>query len=61
MEQVDEHCRKAVELMRQGDYEKAVEKYLEALKIDPDYLPAYNNLAIVYEKRPAWRGKRRSS
>ena len=56
-EQVDEHCRKAVELMRQGDYEKAVEKYLDALKIDPEYLPAYNNLAIVYEKRPAWRGK----
>jgi len=56
-EQVDEHCRKAVELMRQGDYEKAVEKYLDALKLDPDYLPAYNNLAIVYEKRPSWRGK----
>lgn len=56
-EQVDENCRRAVELMRQGDYEKAVEKYLEALKIDPDYLPAYNNLAIVYEKRPSWRGK----
>jgi len=56
-EQVDEHCRKAVELMRQGDYEKAVEKYIDALKLDPDYLPAYNNLAIVYEKRPSWRGK----
>jgi len=56
-EQVDEHCRKAVELMRQGDYEKAVEKYLEAIDLDPDYLPAYNNLAIVYEKRPAWRAK----
>jgi len=56
-DQVDEHCRKAVELMRQGDYEKAVEKYIEAVKLDPDYLPAYNNLAIVYEKRPSWRGK----
>ena len=56
-EQVDENCRKAVELMRQGDYEKAVEKYEDALKIDPEYLPAYNNLAIVYEKRPAWRSK----
>ena len=56
-EQVDEHCRKAVELMRQGDYEKAVEKYIEALNLDPAYLPAYNNLAIVYEKRPAWRAK----
>lgn len=56
-EQVDENCRKAVELMRQGDYEKAVEKYLDALKLDANYLPAYNNLAIVYEKKPSWRGK----
>jgi len=56
-EQVDECCRKAVELMRQGDYEKAIEHYMEAVKVDPDFLPAYNNLAIVYEKRPSWRGK----
>jgi len=56
-EQIDEKCRKAVELMRQGDYEKAVEKYIDALKLDPEYLPAYNNLAIVYEKRPSWRSK----
>jgi len=56
-EQVDECCRKAVELMRQGDYEKAVEKYQEALHVDPDYLPAYNNLAIVFEKKPSWRSK----
>lgn len=56
-EQVDEHCRKAVELMRQGDYEKSVEKYLQALELNPDYLPAYNNLAIVYEKKPSWRSK----
>ena len=54
---VDELCRKAVELMRQGDYEKAVEHYLDAIKIDPEFLPAYNNLAIVYEKRPSWRSK----
>lgn len=56
-DQVDEYCRKAVELMRQGDYEKAVEHYLEAIKTDPEFLPAYNNLAIVYEKRPSWRSK----
>jgi len=56
-EQVDECCRKAVELMRQGDYEKAIEHYLEAIKIDPEFLPAYNNLAIVYEKRSSWRSK----
>lgn len=56
-DQVDEFCRKAVELMRQGDYEKAVEHYLEAIKTDPEFLPAYNNLAIVYEKRPSWRAK----
>lgn len=53
-EAVEEHCRRAVESMRQGDYEKSIECYQGALQLDPDYLPALNNLAIVYEKQPAW-------
>lgn len=50
-------CKQALELMRQGLYEKAAQKYEEALVIDPDYLPALNNLAIVYEKKPTWYPK----
>jgi tetratricopeptide (TPR) repeat protein len=54
-ELVEEQCRVAVEAMRQGDYEKSIEAYKNALALDSDYLPALNNLAIVYEKQPVWR------
>jgi anti-sigma B factor antagonist len=53
-EAVEEYCRRAVEHMRQGDYENSIECYKGALDLDPDYLPALNNLAIVYEKQPGW-------
>ncbi len=53
-EKLEEHCRRAVEFMRQGNYDLSVEEYRKALEIDPDYLPALNNLAIVYEKQPSW-------
>lgn len=53
-EAVEEHCRQAVDYMRQGNYEMSVEEYRAALAIEPDYLPALNNLAIVYEKQPSW-------
>jgi len=56
-EKVDQHCREAVDFMRQGDYDRAAECYLQAIDLDPDYLPAHNNLAIVYEKKPAWHQK----
>jgi len=53
-EQIEEYCRKAVDYMREGNYEMASEEYRNALTIDPDYLPVLNNLAIVYEKKPSW-------
>lgn len=56
-ELIDEYCKQAVEYIRQGEYEKAVTAYLNALKIDMEYLPAHNNLAIVYEKKPSWLSK----
>ncbi len=54
-ELVEEQCRNAVEAMRQGNYENSIEAYKSALALDPNYLPALNNLAIVYEKQPVWR------
>lgn len=56
-EQIDRWCRSALELMRQGEYEKAAAEYQKVLELDPDYLPALNNLAILYEKKPSWYTK----
>lgn len=53
-EALEEHCRLAVEHMRRAEYQESVKRYQMALEIDPEYLPALNNLAIVYEKLPSW-------
>jgi anti-anti-sigma factor len=52
---VEELCRNAVEALRRGNYEESIRLYCQALDMDGDYLPARNNLAIVYEKRPEWK------
>jgi len=48
------HCKEAIEKVRQGEYQAAVDLYKQALTAKPDYFPALNNLAVVYEKRPTW-------
>jgi anti-sigma B factor antagonist len=53
-EQIEHYCRKAVEFMRTREYDLAAECYKRALQLDEDHLPAHNNLAIVYEKKPQW-------
>ena len=52
-EKLEEFCRRAVEFMREGAFASSVEEYRKALALDPLYLPAMNNLAIVYEKQPS--------
>jgi anti-anti-sigma factor len=47
-------CEEAVELIRRGDYPRAIENYRSALALDPNNLSALNNLGIVYEKDPKW-------
>lgn len=47
-------CLDAVEYLRQGDYQKAIDAYVRALDFEPDNLSALNNLGIVYEKRAEW-------
>jgi len=54
-EAVQDLCRKAAEALGRGQYEEAVRFYREAIAKNSSYLPAHNNLAIVYEKRPEWR------
>ncbi len=47
-------CKEALTLFNKGDIKSAIEKFKEALRIDPTYLPARNNLALLYEKSPKW-------
>jgi tetratricopeptide (TPR) repeat protein len=56
-ELVELHCGRAFEHMRKGAYEESIQEYRRALEYDPDYLPALNNLAIVYEKKPSWHAQ----
>jgi anti-anti-sigma factor len=56
-EQIEELCRQAAEALRRGDYDESVRFYRMGLEKNANYLPARNNLAIVYEKRPEWRQK----
>lgn len=50
-EQIDRLLKEAVEYMKRQNYDEAAECYKKAIGISPDYLPAHNNLAIVYEKQ----------
>ncbi|MDX1971916.1 MAG: anti-sigma factor antagonist [Candidatus Sumerlaeia bacterium] len=54
---IDRYCKEAVVYMKQRDYDSASECYRKALQIDPNHLPALNNLAIVYEKDPKTHAK----
>jgi anti-anti-sigma factor len=56
-EMAEHHCSRAFEFMRQGAYEESIKEYQLALQLNPDYLPAHNNLAIVYEKKPSWHAQ----
>ncbi|OPZ20356.1 MAG: STAS domain protein [candidate division BRC1 bacterium ADurb.BinA364] len=47
-------CKDAADKVRVGQYEDAAELYERALRAEPDFMPALNNLAIVYEKKPQW-------
>ncbi len=47
-------CANAVEYIRQGDFQRAIEAYNKALRLEPNNLSALNNLGIVYEKKAEW-------
>ena len=51
---IQQFCREALNYFNQGDLEKAVENFKKALRVDPTYLPARNNLALIYERNPQW-------
>ena len=51
-QRIDKLLSEAVEFMKRAEYGEAAKCYQQAIDITPDYLPAHNNLAIVYEKLP---------
>ena len=48
-----EEFNRAVAAAKKGDKKKAEESYRKAIKSDPAYAEAYNNLGIVLEARGA--------
>lgn len=46
--------RDALEYLRAGDYQKAIDTYRKLLQISPGDLSALNNLGVIYEKRAEW-------
>lgn len=41
--------RQGEEAFSRGEYEKAIEFYEKAIKVDPNYAQAYNNLGLAYQ------------
>ncbi len=56
-DKIDRLCKDAMEHMRQRDFESAIECYKQVMVVDPNYLPALNNMAVVYEKKPQWQNE----
>lgn len=56
-EKIQQLSRDAIEHLKNGDYQKAVNTYLKILQLDPQDLSTLNNLGVVYEKRPEWYDK----
>lgn len=56
-QEIERLSRDAVEHLKLGDYQKAVDTYEKVLALEPSDLSALNNLAVVYEKRPEWYDK----
>lgn len=59
--QIRQWCDNAVQLIKQGDYPRAIDEYMRVLAKDPENLTALNNLGIVYEKRSAWYSQARET
>lgn len=56
-EQIERLCDAARDHLKVRDYDAATECYRKVVELDPEYLPALNNLGIIYEKKPEWRDK----
>lgn len=55
--ELDLLARDALEHLRNGAYQRAVDLYKKIIEIEPEDLSALNNLGVVYEKKPEWYGE----
>jgi type IV pilus assembly protein PilF len=46
----DANTQMGVEFLRKGDYEQSRAKLEKALELEPDYAPAHDAIAVLYEK-----------
>ncbi len=56
-DQIERLCNSARDHLKLRDYEAAADCYQKVLEIDAEYLPALNNLGIIFEKKPEWRDR----
>lgn len=52
--QAERSSRDALEHLRNGAYQQAIDEYKKVLEINPDSMSALNNLGVVYEKKAEW-------
>jgi Tfp pilus assembly protein PilF len=53
-EVIEDHCRRAVDYMRQGNLDASVEEYRKALELDPQIGEAHALLGSIYQKQWRW-------
>lgn len=51
LERVQVFFEEGMQLSKEGKLDEAVEKYSAVLQLNPDYIPAINQLAVIYERQ----------
>jgi tetratricopeptide (TPR) repeat protein len=49
-EEIESNFQEGIACFESGQYDKAIEPFMRALKLKPDYAEAHNNLGAVYHK-----------
>ncbi len=52
------HFNRGVHFSQQGDLARAIQAYEKVIELEPNYVEAYNNLAIVYQEMGDWENAR---
>jgi len=52
------HFNRGVHFSQQRDFARAIQAYEKVIELEPNYVEAYNNLAIVYQEMGDWENAR---